>query len=133
VPTDSPPVGTILRELADDAKKLLGQQVEVFRAEVGQELRRAGGAAAAVAAGGGLAAAGGFVAALAAARGVSRLTGLPLGLGYALAAAGLGAAAAKLLLAGRDGFAGLRPFPETTAALGENLEWLTGQLEPTRR
>ena len=52
-------------------------------------------------------------------------------LGYALAAAGLGAAGAKLLLAGRDRLA-VRPFPETTAALGENLEWLTGQPNPTR-
>ena len=125
-----PDLGDILRGLADEAKHLLGQQVELFRAEVGQELRKAGGAAAAVAAGGGLAAAGGFLAGLAAARGLSRVTGLPLGWGYALAAAGLGAAGAKLLLAGRDGFAGVRPLPQTTDALGENLEWLTGQLTP---
>ncbi|HEX4612587.1 MAG TPA: phage holin family protein [Urbifossiella sp.] len=125
-----PDLGAVLRGLGDDTKELLRQQAELFRAEAGQELRRAGGAAARVAAGGGLAAAGGFLAGLAAARGLSRVTGLPLGWGYALAAAGLGAAGAKLLLAGRDGFAGLRPLPQTTAALGENLEWLTGQLRP---
>jgi hypothetical protein len=123
-----PELGDILRGLADDAKVLLRQQAELFRAETGQELRRAGGAAASVAAGAGLAAAGGFLAGLAAARGLSRATGLPLGWGYALAAAGLGAAGARLLLVGRDGFAGLRPLPQTTTALGENLEWLTGQL-----
>lgn len=131
-PADPPALGEIVRELAADAKQLVRQQVELFRAEAGQELRKAGGAAACVAAGGGLAAAGGFLAGLAAARGLSRVTGLPLGWGYALAAAGLGAAGAKLLLAGRDGFAALRPLPETTDALGENLEWLTGQLEATR-
>ncbi len=131
--TDPPPaLGDIVRSLADDAMELLRQQAELFRAELGQELRRAGGAAAGVAAGGGLAAAGGFLAALAAARGLSRVTGLPLGWGYALAAAGLGAAGAKFLLAGRDELAALRPLPQTTAALGENLEWLTGQLNPTR-
>jgi hypothetical protein len=131
--TDSKPdLGDLFRGLASDAKELLRQQVELFRAEAGQELRRAGGAAANVAAGGGLVVAGGLLAGLAAARGLSRVAGLPLGLGYALAAAGLGAAGAKLLLAGRDGFAALRPLPETTDALGENLEWLTGQLETTR-
>ena len=32
---EPPPVGEILRGLAADAKELLGQQVELFRAEVG--------------------------------------------------------------------------------------------------
>lgn len=131
-PADPPALGEIVRDLASDAKQLVRQQVELFRAEAGRELRKAGGAAACVAAGGGLAAAGGFLAGLAAARGLSRVTGLPLGWGYALAAVGLGAAGAKLLLAGRDGFAALRPLPASTDALGENLEWLTGQLEATR-
>lgn len=130
--TPAADLGTVVRDLAADAKLLVRQQAELFRAEAGQELRKAGTAAACVAAGGGLAAAGGFLAGLAAARGLSRATGLPLGLGYALAAAGLGAAGARLLVAGRDGVAALRPLPESTAALGENLEWLTGQLETTR-
>jgi hypothetical protein len=126
----APDLGTLLGTIAADAKELLNQQVELFRAEVGQELRRAGGAAAAVAAGGGLTVAGGLLAGFAAAHLLARLTGLPLWAGYGLAAGGLGAAGVKLLLDGRDGFAGLRPLPQTTAALGENVEWLAEHLNP---
>ncbi|MBX9580110.1 MAG: phage holin family protein, partial [Gemmataceae bacterium] len=56
----APDSHTLLGTIAADAKELVAQQVELFRAEVGQELRRAGGAAAAVAAGGGLTVAGGL-------------------------------------------------------------------------
>ena len=125
-----PDLGTLLGTIAADAKTLLAQQVELFRAEVGHELRKAGGAAAAVAAGGGLAVAGGLLAGFAAAHLAARVTRLPLWAGYGLAAGGLGAAGVKLLLAGRDGFAGLRPLHQTTAALGENAEWLAEQLGP---
>lgn len=128
-----PDLGTLLGTIAADAKELLGQQVELFRAELGGELRRAGGAAAATAAGGGLAVAGGLLAGFSAAHLLSRLTGLPLWAGYGLAAGGLGAAGAKLLLAGRDGFAGLRPLPQTTEALAENAEWLAEHLNPVGR
>lgn len=123
-------LGTLVGRIADDAKTLLGQQVELFRAEVGQELRRAGGAAASVAAGGGLAAAGGLLTGFMLAHLLNRTTGLPLWACYGLVGGGLGAAGAKLLLAGRDGFAKLRPLPQTTEALGENLEWLTTHLNP---
>lgn len=123
-------LGAILGEIAHDAKKLLQEQIDLFKVEVGQELRQAGGAAAAVAAGGGLAVAGGLMAGLTAVHLLHRVTGLPLWACYGLAAGGLGGAAAKLLLSGRDGFANLRPLPQTTAALGENFEWLKDQLSP---
>jgi hypothetical protein len=123
-------LGTILGEIAHDAKKLLSEQIDLFRAEVGQELRQVGGAAASVAAGGGLAVAGGLMAGLTAVHVLHRATGLPLWACYGLATAGLGGAAAGLLLKGRAGLAGLRPLPETTAALGENLEWLKDRLNP---
>lgn len=123
-------LATILGSIAHDAKKLLGEQIDLFRAEVGQELRQAGGAAAAVAAGGGLAVAGGLMAGLTAVHLLHRVTRLPLWACYGLAAGGLGGAAASLLLAGREGFARLQPLPETTATLGENLEWLQEQLGP---
>ncbi|MBX9624154.1 MAG: hypothetical protein K2X82_10130, partial [Gemmataceae bacterium] len=73
---------------------------------------------------------GGLMAGFAAAHLLARLTGLPLWAGYGLAAGGLGAAGAKLLLTGRDGFAGLRPLPQTTEALAENAEWLAEHLNP---
>lgn len=121
---------TILGTIAHDAKVLVGQQIDLFKAEVGQELRQAGGAAASVAAGGGLAVAGGLMAGLTAVHVLHRVTGLPLWACYGLATAGLGAASAKLLLAGREGFANLRPLPESAKALSENVEWLKDQLNP---
>lgn len=128
-PTD-PDLPTLLGTIAGEAKVLLGQQVELFRAEVGAELRRAGGAVASAAGGAGLAAAGGLLAGLSAAHLLNRLTGLPLWACYGLAAGGLGAAGGKLLRDGRDGVAGLRPLPQTAAALAENVEWLTDHLTP---
>lgn len=121
--------GTILGE----TKTLLAQQVELFRAEVGVELRQAGAAVARAAGGGGLATAGGLMGGLAAAHLLRSLTGLPLWACYGLAAGGLGAAGGRLLLAGRDGLAGLRPLPQTAAALAENVEWLTDHLTPAGR
>ncbi|MDB5307610.1 MAG: hypothetical protein JWO38_1812 [Gemmataceae bacterium] len=70
------------------------------------------------------------MAGLAAAHLLNRLTGLPLWACYGLAAGGLGTASVKLLLDARDQLAGLRPLPQTTEALGENLEWLKDQLNP---
>lgn len=128
----APDLRTVLGDLLADTKTLVAQQVALARAEAGEELGKVGGAAAAVAAGGGLAAVGGLLAGLAAARGLSRATGLPLGWGYALAAAGLGAASVGLLRAGRDRLAALRPFPQTTAAFGDNVEWLTARLTAAR-
>ena len=121
---------TLLGNIAHDARALLAEQLDLFRAEVGQELRRAGTAAAATAAGGGLAAAGGLLSGFMLAHLLHRVTGLPLWACFGLAAGGIGAAGAALLKAGRDGFAGLRPLPQTSEALGENLQWLRDQLTP---
>jgi hypothetical protein len=126
-------LGGLLGQIADDAKELLKEQLELFRAEVAQEARRAGGAAASVAAGGALTAAGGLLGGFMLAHLLHRATGLPLWACYGLVAGGVGAAGVKLLLAGRDGFAGLRPLPQTTEALGENLQWLTATLNPAGR
>ena len=123
-------LGSLLSTIAHDAKLLVEEQLELFRAEVGQELKRAGTAAAEAAAGGGLAAAGGLMAGFAAAHLLNRVSGLPLWACYGLAAGGLGAAGAGLLLAGRNGIAGMRPLSQTTQALGENFQWLREQLAP---
>jgi hypothetical protein len=121
---------TLLGNIAHDARALLTEQIALFRSEVGQELRRAGTAAGMTAAGGGLAAAGGLLSGFMLAHLLRRLTGLPEWACYGLAAGGLGAAGVALLRAGRDGFADLRPLPQTTEALGENLQWLREQLTP---
>src|SRR5258708_5871654 len=54
-------LGELLRTIARDGRELLVEQLELFRAEVGQQLRQAGVSAAEVAAGGGLTAAGGLL------------------------------------------------------------------------
>lgn len=120
----------LLGDISRHLGQLLAQQLDLARVELGQELRKAGSAGAALAGGGGLAAAGGLLSGFAAAHLLRELTGLPLWLCYALAAGGLGAAGAALLIAGRDGLASLRPLPETVGALGENVQWLREQLAP---
>ncbi|HJZ59367.1 MAG TPA: phage holin family protein [Gemmataceae bacterium] len=127
-PVDLP---SLLGTIARDAKRLVGQQLELFRAELGQELRQAGGAAASVAAGGGLAAAGGLFGGFMLAHLIRRLTGAPLWACYGLVGGSLGTAGLALLRSGRNAIADLRPLPQTTGALGENLEWLARELNPT--
>ena len=121
---------TLLNTIAHDARTLLRQQLDLFRAEARQELRTVGGSAGEVAAGGALTVAGGLLAGFGAAHLLSRLTGLPLWAGYGLTAGGLGAAGVKLMLDGRDRLGRLQLLPQTTEALGENLEWLEDQLTP---
>ncbi len=116
--------------VADDAKKLLGQQLDLFRAEAGEELRRASGAALAMAGGGGLVAASGLLSGLALAHLVHKSTRLPLWASYGLLAVAAGAGAAALVGRGRAELAAVRLLPKTTDARGENLEWLRDQMTP---
>ena len=120
----------LLGDITRHAGTLVVQQLDLARAEIGQELRRAGTAAASLAGGGGLAVAGGLLGGFAVAQLLRDITGLPLWLCYGAAAGGLGAAGGMLLKSGRDGLAGLKPLPETVAAFGENVEWLKDQLTP---
>jgi hypothetical protein len=120
----------LLGDIAQDAKDLLAQQAELFKAEVRQKLACAGGGAGMIAAGGGLAAAGGLLTVFMLAHLIRSATRLPLWACYSLAAGGLGATGAALARTGANRLADLRPLPETTAALGENLEWLRDRLSP---
>jgi hypothetical protein len=126
-PTD---LGALVGSIAGDATDLVREQIDLFKSEAARELQRAGGALATAAAGGGLVAAGGLVSGVMLAHLLNRATGLPLWACYGLVGGGLGAAGAALLKSGRDGIAGLRPLPQTTEALGENLAWLKDQLNP---
>jgi len=122
----------LLGRIVEDGGKLLGQQFELFRAEVEDELRRAVGAAAQTAAGGGLVAVAGFLSGMTLAHLVHRLTGLPLWASYGAAAGALGAAGAALIKAGGSALADveLLPPPQTAEAMKENLAWLKEQLTP---
>jgi len=124
---------TLLGGIVRDSKQLISQQFDLLRAEVGQELKEAGTAVAECAGGGGLAAAGGLLSGFALAHLIHDVTRLPMWVCYGLAAGGLSAAGVAMLRAGREGFANLRPLPQTTEALGENLEWLKDRLIPASK
>ena len=120
--------------LAADFRRLLGRQADLLRAELGQELRRAGHASLNVALGGGLGAASGLLSGFALAHLLHRVTRLPLWACYGGAAGACGAAAAALVKGGVDQLSNVRLVPpETTAALGENLTWLKEQVTPGKR
>jgi hypothetical protein len=122
----------VVREIVHDSGKLVAQQVELLRAEVGRELRSAADGAAAVAAGGGLSAAGGLLSGLMLAHLLNRVTGMPLWSCYGVVGGTVGAAGIALLRTGRSKLAGVDVLPpQTTAAVGENLAWLKEQLTPT--
>ena len=129
-PPAEPTLPALLGDIAADARTLVAQQLDLFRAEAGTELRRVGGAAAAVAGGGGLAVAGGLLSGMAVAHLVHKATGLPLWASLGLTGGAAVAGGAVLLKRGRDGVAGVR-FDHTAAALGENAAWLQARLTPT--
>jgi hypothetical protein len=128
---EEPDLRTLLGEIVQDSKHLVAQQVALFKAEAGQELTRAGVGVAKCAGGAGAAAAGGLLTGFALAHLLRDATGLPMWACYALAAGGVGAAGAALVRSGRADLAALGGLPQTTEALGENLEWLRDRLIPT--
>lgn len=123
-------LSTLVGGIVQDTTTLLTQQIELLRAELVQELRRAGGGVASLAAGGGLVAAGGLLSGMTLAHLLHRSTRLPLWLCYGAVAGGLGATGLGLLVQGRESIAQaqLVPPPETAAALKENVEWAKKQI-----
>jgi hypothetical protein len=121
---------TLLGAIAQDAGRLVRQQLELARAEVGGELERAAGGAACVAAGAGMVATGGLMAGPMLVHLLHRTTGLPLWACYGAVGGGLVAGGAVLAKAGRDRIAGVKlpVLPETSSAARENVVWLTEQL-----
>ncbi|WP_439621079.1 phage holin family protein [Gemmata sp.] len=127
---EEPDLRTLLGEIVQDSKHLVAQQVALIKAEAGQELTRAGVGVAKCAGGAGAAAAGGLLTGFALAHLLRDATGLPMWACYVLAAGGVGAAGAALVRSGRADLAELGALPQTTKALGENLEWLRDRLIP---
>jgi hypothetical protein len=128
---EPPDVTTLLKDIVRDTEKLIGQQFDLLRTELKQELDQAKSAAVSLGAGAGLTAAGGVLATLMLVHGLHRATGLPLWGCYGLVGGVLGAAGAGLLARGWKGVAGLEfPPPQTTQTLRENFTWPEGQKAP---
>jgi hypothetical protein len=132
VPPNEMELSTLVAEIVHDTGTLLSKQVELLRAELAEEARRAGGAAVSLAAGGGLMAAGGLLSGMMVAHVLQRTTRLPLWACYGLAGSGIGAAGLALLQEGREKIASVQlvPPPESAAALQENVAWLKNQMTP---
>ena len=118
----------LLREILLDAETLLGQQFELLRAELRQELRQVRGAALSMGAGSALVAAGGMLTILMAVHGLHRSTRLPLWACYGLVGGLVGGAGGGLLARGARRAAAVPLVPvQTVEALKENIAWLKNQ------
>lgn len=116
--------------IAQNAGKLVHQQIDLARVEVGQELRRVADGAVSVAAGGALLAAGGLLSGMMLANLLERVSGLPLWCCYGAVGGACGTAGAALVRSGRVRLADVRlwPPPQTADAAKENLAWLSQQV-----
>lgn len=123
-------LSTLIGGIVQDTGTLVNQQIQLLRAELLQEARRAGGAMVSLAAGGGLVAAGGLLSGMMLAQLLQRTTRMPLWLCYGAVGGGLGATGLGLLLKGRESIAQVQlvPPPETAAALKENVAWAKEQI-----
>lgn len=121
---------TLIGGIARDTGTLVQQQVDLLRADLVSEARRAGGAVLSMAAGGGLVAAGGLLSGMMLVHALHRATRLPLWVCYGLVGSGLGATGLTLLRDGREKIASVQllPPPETAAALKENVAWVKQQV-----
>src|SRR6476620_4304847 len=126
---DEPSATELVEGILGDARRLLGQQIELFKEEVREEVGRAAALAAEAGAGAGLASLGGVLAAHAAVHLLHRSTRLPLWGCYGLVGGLLGAAGAGLAASGLREAANLRLMPprQTVEALKENYSWLKEQ------
>jgi hypothetical protein len=122
----------LVSEVVRDSGKLLSQQMELLRVELGEQLGRAGSGAVSVAIGGGLAAAAGLMSGLALAHWLHETTRLPLWSCYGVVAGTLGVSAAVALRTGQSRLAQVQilPPPQTAQAIEENLTWLQDPLAP---
>jgi hypothetical protein len=119
----------LVRAIAGDAERLLGQHAALARAELRDGLGRVPGAITAIGAGAGLVAAGGILGSLMMVHGLHKSTRIPLWGCYGLVGGALAAAGCGLLAAGGRRAASIRLVPrETIAALREDVAWLKDQI-----
>ena len=128
---EEPELPDLLKGIVEDAEALIGQQFDLLRAEVREEVGRLGGAAATVGTGAVLMATGGMLGVLMSVHALRKATGMPLWACYGVVGGLLGGAGVALVATGRRQAAGIEIVPtETVAALRENLTWLKDQAIP---
>jgi hypothetical protein len=116
-------------KVVHDSEKLLGQQVDLFEAEFGQEVHRLGESAFAMVLGVSLATGGIILTGLMLANLLQWLTDWPLWICYGLVGATCVAGGVALVHLGRRGMAEVRLLPrQTVQAIKENLTWLKQQI-----
>lgn len=119
---------SVLGSIAHDTERLLGQHVDLVRAELRGGLGEVTPAVASLGLGAGLVATGGVLGSLMLVHGLHRSTRLPLWGCYGLAGGLLTALGVGLLASGARRTANLKMVPrETIAALREDLEWIKAQ------
>jgi hypothetical protein len=121
---------TVLKEALQDVEKVVRQQVDLLRVELGHELGKARSAAVSLGAGAACLVGGGALVTVALVHALRRATGLPLWSCYGLVSGLVGAAGVGLIKSGlrKAGEVQLVPPPQTTQALRENLTWLGEQV-----
>ena len=116
----------LLSRLSTDFGDLLSTQLELAKVEIKEEVSRAGRSAAML--GGG--ALTGYLAlillAFAAAWGLSEV--MPEGVAFLIVGVVVAAIAAYLLMTGRERMREVRPVPETTETLKEDVQWAKQQM-----
>ena len=121
-----PSLPELLSRLSSDFGDLLSTQLELAKVEIKEEIGRAGKSAAML--GGGAAAA--YLAlillAFAAAWGLAEV--VPEGFAFLIVGVVVAAIAAFLLMTGRDRMREVRPVPETTETLKEDVQWAKQQM-----
>jgi uncharacterized membrane protein YqjE len=114
-------LGDLFKEMTSELSGLLRQEVELVKVETRDEVQRTAKAGASLGAGG--------VAALLAITFLSTALALLLAqalntaLSFAIVAVVWGIAAAVLVISGRQKMRAVRPLPETTASIKEDMEW----------
>ena len=127
-----PDVKDLIQDILHDAQQLMGQQLDLLRSEVREEVGHVRDAAVSGGSGAGLLALGGVLAAQMAVHGLHRSARLPLWVCYGLVGGLAGAGGWGLLRQASRQVAAVGVAPrETTNALKENLQWLKEQAPVT--
>jgi len=130
-PAEQPELTTLLGGIVQDAETLIGQQFDLLRSELRQEVLRTRDAALSVGTGTVLVATGGVLASLMVVHALHRATRLPLWACYGTVGGLLGGLGVKLLAGGLREAAAIPLVPrQSVEALQENLAWLKDQAIP---